>query len=73
MKKASYEHMSVRADFHPNDDEDSGSENVVEGVPILNQESLSSAVFNTSSAVQHNTEKEVSGMTAPGEIVPSIK
>ncbi|KAA0052562.1 hypothetical protein IC582_017765 [Cucumis melo] len=66
LKKASYEHMSVRADFHPNDDEDSGSENVVEGVPILNQESLSSAVFNTSSAVQHNTEKETGEVDTEG-------
>lgn len=73
MKKASYEHLSVHADFNPNDDEDSGTENVVEGVPILNQESLSTVVFNTSSALQHNTDKEVSGMTTPGEIEPSVK
>lgn len=73
MKKASYEHPSVHADFHPNDDEDSGTENVAEGIPILNQESLSSAVVNNSSAVQHITEKEISGITAPGEIEPSVK
>ena len=73
LKKASYEHLSVQADFHPNDDEDSETEIVVERVPILNQESLSSAVVHTSLAVQHVSEKEISGLTAPGETEPSVK
>lgn len=66
LKKASYEHLSVHADFNPNDDEDSGTENVVEGVPILNQESLSTVVFNTSSALQHNTDKETRKVDTEG-------
>lgn len=73
LKKASYEHLSVQADFHPNDDEDSETEIVVERVPILNQESLSSAVVNTSLAVQHVSEKGISGLTAPGETEPSTE